>query len=164
MTHPRHASTRVPPADLRARACEIAAEHGFVSDVSARVRAELDGIERANGAVGVSSDVRDLRGLLWSSIDNPESRDLDQVEVCEPVDNGLVRLRLGIADVDHLVPKDSGIDERAAANTTSLYTGVATFPMLPEPLSTDLTSLLESAERLAVVVDLVIDESERFRT
>jgi len=96
--------------------------------------------------------------MLWSSIDNRESRDLDQVEVCESLDGGRTRLRLGIADVDGLVPKGSPIDRRAAANTTSLYTGVETFPMLPEALSTGRTSLLEAAERPAVVVDLVIDD------
>src|SRR4030095_16785229 len=97
--------------------------------------------------------VRDLRSMLWSSIDNRESRDLDQVEVCESLDGGLTRLRLGIADGDRDVASGSLIDQRAAANTTSLYTGVETFPMLPEGLSTDLTSLLEAAERLVVVVD-----------
>jgi exoribonuclease-2 len=111
-----------------------------------------------------TADVRDLRTLLWSSIDNRESRDLDQVEYCERLADDSIRLRLGVADVAYLVAKGSAIDMRAAANTTSLYTGVATFPMLPEELSTDLTSLLEAADRLVVVVDLVVDVDGKART
>ena len=149
--------TSTPTPDLRDRAREIATENGFVSDFPPAVRAEVAKLEGVKGARVLTDTVRDLRNLLWSSIDNRESRDLDQVEVCEAVDGNATRLRLGIADVDWLVTKGSAIDARAAANTTSLYTGVETFPMLPEELSTDLTSLLEAAERLAVVVDLVVD-------
>jgi exoribonuclease-2 len=156
-THPDHAPPRSRSTNLRERAREVAAENGFVSDFPQDVRSEVDALERGKRAAAVSADVQDLRSLLWSSIDNRESRDLDQVEICESVENGRTRLRLGIADVEQLVPKGSAIDRRAAANTTSLYTGVETFPMLPEELSTDLTSLLEGAERLAVVVDLVVD-------
>jgi len=158
MSHPTHAGRPVPAGDLRARAREVAADNGFVADFAPDVRAQLARIESSSARAGDAAHIRDLRGLLWSSIDNRESRDLDQVEVCEPLPGGMVRLRLGIADVDHLVPKGSAIDQRAAANTTSLYTGVETLAMLPEELSTDLTSLLEAAERLAVVVDLIIDE------
>ena len=145
----RHASSRTPASDLRARAREIAAENGFVSDFPADVQAELatlDQTNETNGDAFHAADVRDLRSLLWSSIDNRESRDLDQVEFCEQLGDGSIRLRLGVADVAYLVPKGSAIDKRAAANTTSLYTGVETFPMLPEELSTDLTSLLEAEE------------------
>jgi VacB/RNase II family 3'-5' exoribonuclease len=156
MSPPRHASPRVASSDLRERAREIAVENGFVSDFLPEVRAEVARLERSNGEDLHADDVRDLRSLLWSSIDNRESRDLDQVEFCERVGDGAIRLRLGVADVAYLVAKGSAIDTRAAANTTSLYTGVETFPMLPLELSTDLTSLLEAAERLAVVVDLVV--------
>ena len=159
MTQSTYAASHPATTDLRARAREIAADNGFISDFAPETRAEVSNLERSAATTTLPKDVRDLRSLLWSSIDNRESRDLDQVEVCEPLDGGKTRLRLGIADVDQYVPKDSAIDRRAAENTTSLYTGVATFPMLPEELSTDLTSLLEAKERLAVVADLVIDES-----
>ena len=160
MTHPTQAA-RVATDDLRARAREIATEHGFVADFPPDTRVEMARLDRSNDSVGADhsglAGVVDLRSLVWSSIDNRDTRDLDQVEVCEPLGNGATRLRLGIADVDHLVAQGSAIDRRAAANTTSLYTGVETFPMLPEELSTDLTSLVEGAERLVVVVDLVVD-------
>jgi exoribonuclease-2 len=145
--------------DLRAQARAVAEENGFDADFGANVQAELQKLGNEKGIGLLPSDVRDLRALLWSSIDNRESRDLDQVEFCEDVGNGAVRLRLGVADVDWLVPKGSAIDRHASANTTSLYTGVETFPMLPEKLSTDLTSLLEAQERLVVVVDMLVDSS-----
>jgi VacB/RNase II family 3'-5' exoribonuclease len=159
MAHAEPAPASVQKVDLRERARTIVSGNGFVPDFPPEVRRELPGIDREGRPPGVSDasgDIRDLRSLLWSSIDNRDTRDLDQVEVCEPLDNGAARLRLGIADVDHIVAKGSAIDQHAAANTTSLYTGVKTFPMLPEELSTDLTSLVEGAERLVVVVDLVV--------
>jgi len=101
-------------------------------------------------------DVRDLRSLLWSSIDNVTSKDLDQIEVAEATTDGGIRLRIGIADVDALVPKGSAIDAFAAGNSTSVYTGISVFPMLPDLLSTDRTSLVEGGERLVVVTELDI--------
>lgn len=98
----------------------------------------------------------DLRGLLWSSIDNSGTRDLDQVEFTEQLANGDIRLLVGIADVDSLVKTGSAIDLHARVNTTSLYTGVKVFPMLPEKLSTDLTSLGAGQDRMALVFDLAI--------
>lgn len=157
MTHPTEQAARAPSTDIRTRAREIAEENGFVSDFASDVRAEVAEVERTHADKTLPSEVRDLRAMLWSSIDNRESRDLDQVEFCESLASGATRLRLGVADVDQLVPKGSATDKRAAANTTSLYTGVETFPMLPEQLSTDLTSLLEARPRLVIVVDLVID-------
>ena len=161
MTPFDHAAGRAAAATLRERAREIVAKHGFVSDFPPDARVEVEQMVESNGVsdeiVSGTADIRDLRSLVWSSIDNRDTRDLDQVEVCEPLADGMARLRLGVADVDHFVPKDSAVDRRAAANTTSLYTGVEVFPMLPEELSTDVTSLIEGAERLVVVVDLVVD-------
>jgi VacB/RNase II family 3'-5' exoribonuclease len=139
--------------DLQAIARRIVEEHGFEAAVPAAVEHEVAAL-RPTQATG--PDVRDLRTLLWSSIDNPESRDLDQVEVAERLAGDAIRVRIGIADVGHLVAKGSAIDAHALHNTTSVYTGAAIFPMLPERLSTDLTSLLEGVERLAVVVDLTV--------
>ena len=134
MTHPAPAQSRLKPTDLRERAREIATENGFVSDFPPDAEAEVTALEKAVTSNALPSDVRDLRSMLWSSIDNRESRDLDQIEFCETAADGAIRLRLGVADVARLVTKGSAIDSRAAANTTSLYTGVETFPMLPEDL------------------------------
>ncbi len=103
-----------------------------------------------------SAGMRDMRDLPWTSIDNPESRDLDQIEAVEAVEGG-TRLYVGIADVDAYVPKGSPIDRFAVENTTSVYTGVRTFPMLPERLSFDVTSLVADRPRLAIVYETVID-------
>jgi exoribonuclease-2 len=124
-------------------------DHGFVPDPPADVEATIPARATGDGA-------RDLRGLPWSSIDNDESRDLDQIEVAEPLAGDAIRVRVGIADVDALVPKASPVDRFAATNTTSLYTGVHVFPMLPELLSTDRSSLLPGDERLAVVTEIVV--------
>ncbi|MGH8258665.1 MAG: RNB domain-containing ribonuclease, partial [Steroidobacteraceae bacterium] len=93
----------------------------------------------------------------WSSIDNDDSHDLDQIEVVEPLDAGAVRVSIGIADVDALVERNSPIDAHARHNTTSVYTAAQVFPMLPPRLSTDLTSLAEGGDRLAIVIELTID-------
>ena len=101
----------------------------------------------------MDGEARDLRTLLWSSIDNDTSRDLDQAEVAERVNDG-IRIRIAVADVDSCVPIGSPIDAHAALETTTVYTGIRTFSMLPEQLSTDLTSLNEAADRLAMVVEV----------
>jgi VacB/RNase II family 3'-5' exoribonuclease len=147
--------------DLRAMARQAMIDQGFEPDFSRDVESEVEALKDA--PIQSSGEMRDLRALLWSSIDNQESRDLDQVEFLERLPDGSVRLLIGIADVDEFVPKNSAIDAHAGRNTTSVYTGVETFPMLPERLSTDLSSLLEGVDHLALVIDLVIDEEGQVR-
>lgn len=103
-----------------------------------------------------TGDIRDLRQLTWFSIDNDDTQDLDQLSVAEALPGGATRLLVAIADVDALVPPGGPVDDHAGANTTSVYTAAGVFPMLPEVLSTDLTSLHEGQERLAVVVDMLV--------
>lgn len=138
-----------PPIDLTARAHQAMLEAGFQPDFPPDLLREVQARK-----VGAAAAARDLRGLLWSSIDNDSSRDLDQVEFAEQLPDGTVRLLVGIADVDGLVPQGSMTDLHAAAEATSVYTGVATFPMLPSELSTDRTSLLGAQDRQAIVIEL----------
>jgi VacB/RNase II family 3'-5' exoribonuclease len=127
-------------------------ERGFEPDFPTAVVAETSALnERAARPDG---PVEDLRSLSWVSIDNDDSRDLDQLSVAEELADGSVRLLVAVADVDSAVPRGGAIDERARTNTTSVYTPAQVFPMLPERLSTDLTSLNENEDRLAVVVAL----------
>ncbi len=149
-------------ADLRAIAHQVMLEEGFAPDVPPAAVAEARALESWRPAGGAA--LRDMRELLWSSIDNVESRDLDQIEYAERQPNGDIRLLVGIADVDALAPENSAIDRHAADNTTSVYTGVVTFPMLPERLSTDLTSLIEGVDRPAVVIELVVAEDGAIRS
>jgi exoribonuclease-2 len=125
-------------------------ENGFVTEPAAGLVASVPAGEPVEPA-------RDLRALSWSSIDNVDSLDLDQIEVAERLPDDEIRVLVGIADVDALVPKGSAVDRYAAQNTTSLYTGVRVFPMLPELLSTNRTSLLEDGrDRLAVVTEMIV--------
>ena len=109
---------------------------GFEPDFPPATRQQLADISAHPPQLTPSDKVRDLRGLLWSSIDNDTSKDLDQIEVAERLPNGDVKVMVGIADVDAFVAKDSPIDQHAAKETTSVYTGVRIFPMLPNELST----------------------------
>ncbi len=135
--------------DMVAIARKVLIDNGFDPELH-------PGLELTLPAVDPIEGVRDLRMLPWSSIDNDDSRDLDQIEVAAQLPDGSIRVAVGIADVDALVPKGSPIDQQAYLNTTTLYTGVHTFPMLPEILSVDRTSLLDNQERLAVVTDFVV--------
>jgi exoribonuclease-2 len=101
--------------------------------------------------------VRDLRNLPWSSIDNDESRDLDQLEVCDGGSGSPSRVLVAIADVDAFVAQGDAVDGHAQTNTTSVYTAARIFPMLPETLSTDKTSLLPDVDRAAIVIQLDVD-------
>src|SRR5437762_9668613 len=133
-------------------------EAGFQQDFPADVAREVEALKEA-APENRGPSVRDLRSLLWSSIDNDSSRDLDQVEYAENLSNGDTKLLVGIADVDSSVCKGSAIDRQAAAESTSVYTGVTTFPMLPAELSTDLTSLLDAQDRFALVIELHVRDS-----
>ena len=129
-------------------------ECGLEPDFAPAALAELASI----GGPAVASDgVRDLRDRLWSSIDNDDSRDLDQLTVAEALAGGRVRILVAVADVDALVRKGSALDAHASCNTTSIYTPGAIFPMLPLGLSTDLTSLNEDQDRIAMVTGMVFE-------
>ena len=132
---------------------------GFNPDFPPETRQQLADISAHPPQLTPSDKVRDLRNLLWSSIDNDTSKDLDQIEVAERLPNGDVKVMIGIADVDAFVTKDSPIDQHAARETTSVYTGVSIFPMLPNELSTGASSLLENSDRPAVVTEFVVGSS-----
>ncbi len=150
--------------DLVAIAHQAMIDAGFVPDVPQSVSEELRLIESNTRSNSPDTEARDLRALLWSSIDNLESRDLDQVEYVESLPDGDVRLRVGIADVDALVHIHSAIDAHAAENGTSVYTGIKTFSMLPEELSTDMTSLVGGADRFSIVIDMVLANEGTVKT
>ncbi|ULA62956.1 MAG: Putative exoribonuclease II [Nitrospira sp.] len=143
-------------SDLKNIARRTMLERGLWPEFSAASMAELSRIHAP--ASDHSSSLRDLRALQWASIDNDDSRDLDQLTVATPQPNRSVNILVAIADVDALVPKDSALDAHARHNTTSVYTSGELFPMLPEKLSTDLTSLGEGQDRLALVVEFSVAE------
>jgi VacB/RNase II family 3'-5' exoribonuclease len=140
--------------DLTAAARDEMIHEGFAPDFPPGTDEQIAALRREAPAAP-SDGLPDLRNLLWSSIDNDTSRDLDQIEVAERVDDG-IRVRIGIADVDSRVLVDTPIDRHAVSQTTSVYTAVHTFPMLPEELSTDLTSLNEAGDRAAIVIEFVV--------
>ena len=130
-------------------------ERGLLPDFSTEALVELGRLQVP--ATIDSKTVRDMRNLLWASIDNDDSRDLDQLTVVEAMSTDKVKILVAVADVDALVKKGSAINEHARHNTTSVYTAAMIFPMLPEKLSTNLTSLNFNEDRLSVVVEMVIN-------
>jgi len=149
-THPSH-------VDLQAAARQIMLENGFEPDFPPEVQQQLAQLDQDPPQRKADGEVRDLRHLPWSSIDNDTSRDLDQIEVAERLADGSTRVMVGIADVDAFVAKDTAIDRHAGKETTTVYAGVRNFPMLPEKLSTGATSLLEGNENLCVVIEFMVN-------
>ena len=141
-------------ATLQRIARRVMVEQGLLPDFSADVLTELGRIQPSATANG--GHVRDLRQLLWASIDNDNSRDLDQLTVAEAMPEDKIKILVAVADVDSVVKSGSAIDGHAHHNTTSVYTAATIFPMLPEKLSTDITSLGFNADRPAVVVEMVV--------
>ena len=149
-------NTSAPHINLQAVARQVMLQNGFEPEFPAETQQQLAQLQKNPPQLAASGSVRDLRNLLWSSIDNDTSRDLDQIEVAERLPSGETKVLIGIADVDAYVPKNSPIDQHAAKETTTLYTGVRNFSMLPEELSTGLTSLLEGADKLCLVTEYVV--------
>lgn len=144
-----------PKADLKAIAWEAMKKWDFRPQFPMTVRQEIDAL--GDGLPGdLPADTRDLRDILWCSIDNFDSEDLDQIQYCEERENGTIHVMVGIADVDIFVPKGSYTDRHARHNGTSVYLGVVTFPMLPDKLSKGISSLLPDKDRLAVVMEYTI--------
>lgn len=154
--HPGDPGNGRPLARLQRIARRAMIERGLLPDFSRDVLSELERIQAPPARDEEAA--RDLRSLLWASIDNDDSRDLDQLTVAEAMPNGAVKIRVAIADVDAMVKRGSAIDDHARRNTTSVYTAAQIFPMLPEKLSTGLTSLNYQEDRLAIVVEMEISE------
>ena len=146
----RHTYNR---SDLARIAADAMRERGLEPEFAPAALEQLAAIREP----ATDPAVTDLRALDWCSIDNDDSRDLDQLSVSEVLSDGRVKIRVAVADVDALVPKGSPIDRHAAHNTTSVYTGARIFPMLPERLCTDLTSLNQDQDRLAIVTTMVFN-------
>jgi len=148
--------TSAPQVNLQALARQAMLENGFEPDFPPEVRQQVSDLKARPPQLGPGGDVRDLRNLLWSSIDNDTSKDLDQIEYAERLPNGQARVLVGIADVDAFVCRGCPIDAHAAKETTTVYTGACNFHMLPEELSTDVTSLLERDNELCIVIEFVV--------
>jgi exoribonuclease-2 len=155
-------SSHPPQFDLVAAAHAAMIEHGFQPDFPQGVDPELAAIRadsKLPSASGPGAEFQDLRNLLWSSIDNDTSKDLDQIEWAERLTDGRTRVLIGVADVDARVAEGTVIDTHARSETTSVYTGVKVFPMLPPELSEGITSLNENEDRVAFVIEFKVDAS-----
>src|SRR5437867_2163987 len=152
--HGYHAGMEDRTSQLKNIARRLMREHGLEPDLSPAALEQLRTIGAAPLARGPG--IRDLRHLPWCSIDNDDSRDLDQLSVAQPQGGGGVKVLVAIADVDAVVQVSAPLDEHARTNTTSVYTAAEVFPMLPERLSTDLSSLAEGEERLSLIVDMIV--------
>jgi VacB/RNase II family 3'-5' exoribonuclease len=149
-------TNQIRHVDLQEMARQAMLENGFEPEFPAPVGQQLAELRAHPPQAARDATVRDLRNLVWSSIDNDTSRDLDQIEVAKRLPNGETKILVAIADVDSFVPKSSPIDAHAGKETTTVYTGVRNFPMLPEELSTGASSLLEGGDKLSVVIEFVV--------
>ena len=141
-------------AELQRVARKAMLDRGLQPEFDAGALKQLDGI--GGPAPTEGGAVRDLRDLLWCSIDNDDSLDLDQLSVAEDLGGGTVKILIAVADVDALVAKNTPIDRHAAGNTASVYVAGHVYPMLPERLSTDLTSLGPDCDRLSLVIEYAV--------
>jgi exoribonuclease-2 len=148
--------------DLPAIAWRAMLKYGFLPGFPEPVEREVRAFSGKEPPAG-PGDVRDLRSLLWSSIDNEDSLDLDQIECCERRENGEILVRVAVADVDFYVKKESPTDRHAAHNGTSVYTGIETFPLFPDRLSKGITSLLPGQDRMAVIIEYMVLPDGAFR-
>lgn len=152
---------RVPKEEQRSFLLNIArremVQRNLVPDFSPEALAEAARVPEETAPAATGKNVRDLTEPLWCSIDNDDSLDLDQLTVAEHLDGENVRILVAVADVSGVVPTNSAIDRHAGINTTSVYTPPGNFPMLPDRLSTDLTSLVQDKTRMAIVIDMIID-------
>ena len=149
-------SSQTAPFNLVAAAHASMIEHGFQPEFPAGAAAQLTAIE-AHPELPAAPGAQDLRSLLWSSIDNDTSKDLDQIEWAEQLPDGRIRVLVGVADVDARVGLGTVLDGHAKSETTSVYTGVKVFPMLPAELSEGITSLNENQDRVAHVIEFAVD-------
>jgi VacB/RNase II family 3'-5' exoribonuclease len=140
--------------ELKRLAGDAMRAHGLLPDLPPAAIAQANAAAPANES---GPEIRDLRSLLWSSIDNDDSLDLDQIEVADPIAGGRYKLMVGIADVDSVVKAGTAVDQHARINTTSVYTAAEIFPMLPERLSTNLTSLAQDQDRICVVIEMTVE-------
>jgi exoribonuclease II len=150
-------NARPSSIDLQAMARQVMLARGFEPDFPPETRQQLAEISAHPPQLTPSGTVRDMRDLLWSSIDNDTSKDLDQIEVAERLPNSDVKVMVGIADVDAFVSQNTPIDQHAAKETTTVYTGIINFSMLPEELSTGASSLLPDVDRPAVVTEFAVN-------
>jgi len=151
---PTHPDSKISLAQIAHNAM---ISNGLEPDFPPDALAQLKSIQ--GPAQEPAGSLKDMTRLLWCSIDNDDSRDLDQITVAEKLTDGKIRIWIAVADVDAVVKIKSPLDLHAQKNTTSVYTGVQTFPMLPEKLSTDLTSLSENENRVAMVIEMVVDQA-----
>ena len=150
--------------DLQEIARQAMLENGFEPEYPPEVHQQVADLKSHPPKIEAGGDIRDLRSLLWSSIDNDTSKDLDQIEVAERLPNGDTKVLVGVADVDAFVARDTPVDKHAYKETTTVYTGVRNFHMLPEELSTGDTSLLEGVDKLTVVVEYVVAADGHIRS
>src|SRR5258708_2550601 len=153
-----------PHVDLQAAARQAMLENGFQPDFPPDVQQQLAALKAGPTAVAAGDGIRDMTGLLWSSIDNDTSKDLDQIEYAERLPNGDARVLVGIADVDIFVAHNTPIDVHAAREATTVYTGVKNFHMIPEALSTDTSSLLEVDHKLCLVIEFTAGSDGSVKT